>query len=208
MWRAALLLMLAIISITSTVGPIEARLAARLGRALEARISRPMLAADWRVDGIIVLGGSTTRVAAALDLARALPEAAVVLSGPGPSEIDLARTTIAGSRLLVDRRAQNTFENALMSKQLVRPRPGACWLVVTSAVHMPRAVASFKAVGFPVVPWPVEDTPRQQSAASGWIWHEVFGLLGYRAAGRTQDVLPRCPDGFCTAGASRPVCGS
>src|SRR5690606_39827899 len=30
------------------------------------------------------------------------------------------------------------------------------WLLVTSAFHMPRSVAVFRAVDFPVVPWPTD----------------------------------------------------
>ena len=46
-------------------------------------------------------------------------------------------------RVLLEDRARNTYENAVFSKQLMKPKPGERWLLVTSAVHMPRAIGCF-----------------------------------------------------------------
>jgi uncharacterized SAM-binding protein YcdF (DUF218 family) len=168
---------------------IDAAVTLKAARALEGRIAPADL--PTTLTGIIVLGGSPTRVKAALKIADRFPGIPVVLSGPGSSEIALARSiAVSTTPVTIDRRATTTYENALYSKDLIAPRSGECWVVVTSAVHMPRALGAFEAVGFPVVPWPVKDTPSHPAARSGWVWHELFGLMGYWAFGRSNALYP------------------
>jgi hypothetical protein len=57
---------------------------------------------------------------------------------------------------LLEDRSRNTVENAVFSKALARPRLGERWLLVTSGYHMPRSVGTFRKVGFPVEPYPVD----------------------------------------------------
>ncbi len=171
--------------------PVEARLVKIVARWLENRITRPALPAGAHVGGIIVLGGASSRVRAALVLAERFQDAPIVLSGPGDGEIAVARDALGQStRLRIDRRPTTTYENARFSKDLVAPRSDACWAVVTSAIHMPRAIGAFQAVGFSVLPWPVNDTPLTTEVLSAKVWHEVLGLVGYRAFGRSSSVFP------------------
>ena len=90
-----------------------------------------------------------------------------------------------------------------MSKALAAPKPGERWLLVTSAHHMPRAIACFRNAGFPVEAYPVDwrtsgagdltgpfralapGLARTDAAA-----HEWLGLLGYWATGRILELLP------------------
>jgi putative transposase len=53
-------------------------------------------------------------------------------------------------------RSQTTFEDALYSAALLKPKPSERWLLVTLALHMPRAVKCFRSAGFQVQPYPVE----------------------------------------------------
>ena len=73
--------------------------------------------------------------------------------------------------------------------------PAQAWLLLTSASHMPRALATFRKAGWNVTPYPVDfragtHTPwTQYSLAEGakkWhlALHELAGLLAYRLAGR------------------------
>jgi uncharacterized SAM-binding protein YcdF (DUF218 family) len=51
--------------------------------------------------------------------------------------------------------SRDTWENAVFTRDLVKPKPGETWLLVTSAWHMPRSVGIFRRLGFDVIPYPV-----------------------------------------------------
>lgn len=183
-------------------------------------------------DGIIVLGGSidsdvsaarnaletdasAERIFAMLDLARRYPRARIVFSGGSANLIadSVAEAPIAGrlladfgvaaDRIVLENSSRTTTENATMTRDLVAPKPGERWLLVTSAFHMPRSVGVFRAAGFDIEPYPVDWRTR------GWIdlrWpfdklsaglartdvavHEWVGLIAYRLSGRTAELLP------------------
>ena len=136
-------------------------------------------------DGIVVLGGvlnpyisrarhditfnpSVERLMAAVDLSRQYPDARIVFSGgnsnlifPGIAESDIAirfleRSGVPSERIVLDRTARNTMENAIGAKRVAAPKPGERWLLVTTASHMPRAIGLFRAAGFPVEAYPVD----------------------------------------------------
>jgi len=197
---------------------------------LEDRFPRPEL--TEAVDGIIVLGGSVDtlvsrgrgvtalneaaeRLSEGAALARRFPDARLVFSGgsgdilyEGTTEAVgakwlFARLGIAPERLVLEDRSRNTAENAAFTRDLLRPEPGERWLVVTSAFHMPRAMGCFRAVGFEVIPWPVD----YRTSGGDDIWRffpraseglrrvdlatkEWAGLLAYYATGRTTAFLP------------------
>jgi uncharacterized SAM-binding protein YcdF (DUF218 family) len=58
------------------------------------------------------------------------------------------------------------------------------WLLVTGALHMPRAVASFEKAGFRIEPWPVNGATSEASMVSSAV-HEWIGLIAYRLLDRT-----------------------
>ena len=154
-------------------------------------------------DGIIVLGGtSNTGIIAASKLSRAYPKARITFSGYHIGAlytfVDLGGDS---ARVSVESRPRTTFEDALYSAALLRPKPGERWLLVTAASHMPRAVGCFRAAGFEVEPYPVEfstggalfalDATGSAAfrlldvAAKEWI-----GLVAYRLMGRTNTLFP------------------
>src|SRR5215469_11110570 len=136
-------------------------------------------------DGIIVLGGAidpdlsvvhgqtalndaAERVTAVAELARQYPSARIVYSGgsanlirEGAMEADYVGRLfesfgIARDRIILERRSRNTAENAAFSKELVGPKQGERWLLVTSAFHMPRSIGTFRKAGFAVEAYPVD----------------------------------------------------
>jgi uncharacterized SAM-binding protein YcdF (DUF218 family) len=194
---------------------------------LEARFSQPELPA--RVDGIVLLGGAVriaataahgqvalsgaaSRITETLVLARRFPAAKVLVTGGDPaiipdrpSEAETTRSLLVAlgldeQRLLIEPQARNTFENALYAKRLAEPEPGAVWLLVTSAAHMPRAVGCFRTVGWAVLPYPVDyqtgaydlDSVSLESRLSliDFAVHEWIGLAAYRLLGRTDALFP------------------
>jgi uncharacterized SAM-binding protein YcdF (DUF218 family) len=58
--------------------------------------------------------------------------------------------------LWLETRSQNTYENALYSKQLLDEKGISKIILITSAMHMPRAVALFQKQGLDVIPVPVD----------------------------------------------------
>jgi uncharacterized SAM-binding protein YcdF (DUF218 family) len=197
---------------------------------LEQRFPRADLAGE--VDGIVVLGGAEEariwveraghalneageRFTEAVALARRYPKAKVAFTG-GASELltapkvgaDAARAIfadlgLAEARLLLERKARDTWENAVLVKALAQPKSGERWLLVTSAWHMPRAIGVFRQAGFPVEPWPVDyrtaglwDALRPFEAPADGLkrfdtaLREWIGLAVYRASGRTSALFP------------------
>jgi len=58
--------------------------------------------------------------------------------------------------LWLETKSRNTYENALYSAEMLAENGIQTILLVTSAMHMPRAVALFEAQGFEVIPLPVD----------------------------------------------------
>jgi uncharacterized SAM-binding protein YcdF (DUF218 family) len=166
-------------------------------------------------DGIVVLGGGIERVIAAVKLSRQYPKIRVVYSGGNPdlvraddaAEADLAEPQLIGlglerDRLLLDRQARNTQENAEFAKAIARTTTGERWLLVTSAYHMPRAIGIFRKVGFAVEAYPLDHWKKRDELLPlhTTFWDRVrltdlavrewIGLIAYRLAGRTTELFP------------------
>jgi uncharacterized SAM-binding protein YcdF (DUF218 family) len=171
--------------------------------------------ANGAPDGIVVLGGGVERVIAAVKLSRQYPKMRVVYSGGNPdlvqgdgaAEADLAEPQLVAlglerERLLLDRQARNTQENAEFAKALARPKPGERWLLVTAAYQMPRAVGIFRKVGFTVEAYPLDHWKKRDELLplhttfldrvrlTDLAVREWIGLIAYRLAGRTTELLP------------------
>ena len=100
-------------------------------------------------------------------------------------------------------RSRTTRENAVYTRELVEPKPGERWLLVTSSWHMPRAIGCFRQVGFDVTAYPVDFRTRGPSdrvrpfqyASEGLrrldlATKEWAGLIGYRLMGYVPEIFP------------------
>jgi uncharacterized SAM-binding protein YcdF (DUF218 family) len=183
-------------------------------------------------DGMIVLGGainpersaarsmvsindSAERVTEIAALARRFPEARIVFTGgsanlliAGPPEsafmLDLLESFgVPRTRVILEERSRNTVENARFTKSLIEPKPGERWLLVTSAIHMPRAIGAFRQAGLPVEAYPVDwRTDGWSDVWKGPFWpleglgktdfavKEFAGLLAYWLAGYSSELFP------------------
>ncbi len=147
-------------------------------------------------------------------LARRHPGIPIVFSGTGSIEADgvdlseaatmaraVAAAGIDAGRFVLERRARTTWENAVFSHRMIEPRPGARWLLVTPAWHMPRSIGAFRAAGWDgIVAAPsLGETVRRAgpTASPGRRLHlfdvaarEWSGLLAYRLLGRSSALYP------------------
>lgn len=204
-------------------------LAALVALPLENRF--PRQTEPERVDGIIMLGGAVNphltanrgdpsvndaaeRLFAFADLIRRHPEARAVSTGgsgvvfgQGLKEDKTVRAVLAqvgvpDDRVIYEAESRNTWENALFSQALVAPKPGERWVLVTSAIHMPRSVGIFRKLGWSVTPYPVDYRTRRNAAPFapaeldrplvllGDAVREWLGLLSYRLMERTDALFP------------------
>lgn len=99
--------------------------------------------------------------------------------------------------LVLEEDSRDTYENALYSAQIARSRGWSRLLLVTSAAHMRRAVAVFRAQGMHVLPAPADlravpkpltmrrFMPQARALENTTAaLHEYIGLLAYAARGR------------------------
>ena len=79
-----------------------------------------------RITGVIALGGSPARAREAARIASLYPGAKLIVTGASEQEYAAAQSYSLGpDRLIREPQARNTFENALFSKRLAKPRPGS-----------------------------------------------------------------------------------
>ncbi|NLH83647.1 MAG: YdcF family protein, partial [Phyllobacteriaceae bacterium] len=147
-------------------------------------------------------------------LARRWPDVPVVLSGTGSISADgtdlseagtMARLLVAAGirsdRLILERRSRTTRENATLSHEMVRPAPGARWLLVTPAWHMPRSIGAFRGAGWDGIvaapslgehldPSNVNEPPSERLRLVDVMSREWLGLVAYRLLGRSPSLFP------------------
>lgn len=172
-----------------------------------------------RYRGQPALTGGAERMTEFVALARRFPQARLVFSGgsgllfdPAAKESETARLFfaqmgIAPARILFEADSRNTYENAVYTFRLVRPKPGERWVLVTSAMHMPRAVGVFRKAGWTPVPYPVDFQTYGPDQAgfginmlSGLVTlsvglREWAALAAYRILGRTDAIFPAPREG-------------
>jgi uncharacterized SAM-binding protein YcdF (DUF218 family) len=189
----------------------------------------PVPAAPACIDGIVVLSGGEATVESARhgvllledapmryvvlsDLMSRYPAARVIFTGGSGwlgadpiSEDDVARDVMTKlhldlSRVRFDAKARSTWENAVNAKELAQPKKEERWVLLARASQMPRAVGSFRILGWDILPWPTDYVrvgPDWVSPyPSGRFWslylaeHEWIGLFAYWMTGRSSELFP------------------
>jgi uncharacterized SAM-binding protein YcdF (DUF218 family) len=161
-----------------------------------------------KVQWIVVLGGghrsqpglpassypdtaSLYRIVEGIRLHRGIPDSRIIFSGGGlvdsmstaTAGADLARALgVSADRIVVEARPESTAQEARLIREIVRGDP---FLLVTSAVHMPRAVMLFRGQGLNPIPAPTEHRSggtrgllpslRRISDADA-VFHELVGI--------------------------------
>ncbi len=160
------------------------------------------------------LSGGAERLTEFVAMARRRPELRLVYTGGSGSltRQDLKETLVARrffgeigldpTLVVYEDQSRNTHENAVMTHALIRPKPDETWVLITSAMHMPRSVGVFRKAGWKVLPYPVDyktdgtgefrymvgigrGLGNLSAAIKEWV-----GLFAYRALGRTDSLFP------------------
>jgi len=156
----------------------------------------------YQAHGQVPLGEAAERMSVPVGLMRQHSKLELFFSGgegrlltTGVAEAELAKAFyeqqgVNMARVALESGSRNTRENAQQVAKLLGDRCKQPWLLVTSAWHMPRAMAEFSAVGCHVTPYSVDfmtgaSTPwTDYSLAYSLVrWqtalHEWLGLLVY-----------------------------
>ncbi|MCC6642434.1 MAG: YdcF family protein [Deltaproteobacteria bacterium] len=185
--------------LVASCGPI----ARDLGRSLEWQ--HPAPAEPPAADAIVLLGGFTLpirpprlRIELDQDANRLLGALALYRSGKAPllyvagGRLDLFETLgpeapdiaallrelgVPETAMLLETSSRNTYENAVEAKRILGSRGVRRILLVTSALHMPRAVGLFRHQGFDVVPYPTDFHVVEIPEASGGSAWSVIDLV-------------------------------
>lgn len=162
---------------------------------------------DGRGHDLPALGRGADRIVAPLPLLRRYPQMRIVFTGgdgslfnPGEAEAEVAKVFLAAmgvdmSRVLFESRSRNTYENATFSRDVPGVDIRQRWLLVTSASHMPRALATFQKAGWNVAPYPVDYYSSHETqwlsyslmrGIGAWetVLYEYVAMAAYRLAGR------------------------
>ncbi len=220
--RAALVVLLVALAWTWTLAtPFAAQ---ALARSLEARFE-PRDADDLPpVDAIVVLGGGVSpqatprpghnllqgadRIWFGAELYRAGKAPLVIVTGArpfldaGPTAAAAAgdvlqRLGVPGEAVVAPGRSRRTFTDAQVVHARLEKRDLTSVLLVTSAMHMPRALATFRRAGIEAFPAPTDYEVTHARGVDEYAWlpdaaafwqsgralHEYVGLLWYRWQG-------------------------
>lgn len=175
-----------------------------LRNGLDNQYSSKSLAPSIRADAIVILGGGPlpatsgdwlrddarskdTRLGVGLKLYRERRAPVILLSG-GRYEAERMAKLLQGqgvqrSRILIEDQSESTHENAKYTSLILSRTHKSQILLVTSSIHMRRALASYRSEGIRSTPVPAPDTSQSfpQMTPSPWPRQEAF-LLTKRCA--------------------------
>ena len=140
----------------------------------------------WRSRGQVQLTEAAERMTQAVVLLRQYPHLQLIYTGsegcrgadPAGIVVGAPQTArffadmgVPPSRMILEGDSTNTYENATFTAVLPEVDVRQPWLLLTSAAHMPRALATFRKAGWNVMPYPVD----YQTAVKRRWWH--FSLV-------------------------------
>ena len=161
------------------------------------------------------------RIVETVMLARKFPEAKIAFSGGDAGILYKSGTEAAGAqrlltemgvatdRLILELDARDTYENAVYLKaelsRLDLLGPGKRWVLITSAYHMPRAMASFRQAGLRCGAvaggLPHARASRPHAPVRQGLGGLTSGRCGHAGMGRAVRLLARGTERFAVPGA-------
>lgn len=148
---------------------------------------------DGRGHGQIALGCAGERVVVPVPIMNQYPHMRLLFTGGDASifpgrrepEADVARAYFERmgtdmARVMTESASRNTFENAILGRAVSGIDANKPWLLVTSASHMPRALATFRKAGWNVTPYPVDYVTK---VADYWFSYGLYdGISAWQTA--------------------------
>ncbi|MEQ9607194.1 MAG: YdcF family protein [Kiloniellaceae bacterium] len=169
--------------------------------------------------GQAVLNGAAERLTTAMALHRTLADKTLIVTGfsgrlqpQGWNEAEITarlfeQQGVDMARVRFEAQSRNTAENARLTAAMIGAMTGAMtgpaerpWVLITSAWHLPRAVAAFRAENLDVLPYPVDfrtapaqlTWPRDIGSSlglAGIALHEWLGMLVYWLSGNGAELF-------------------
>lgn len=157
----------------------------------------------------IQFNNSSDRGLAFLKLLTKYPEKRFVFTGGSPRilyqqedkneaelfEKELNTYSVNKKNVLFEKKSRDTFENALYTYDLVKPKETEKWVIITSAFHMHRAMLLFESAGWKnITAYPVDYRAEKQYSISfsdnlklfEIAQKEYFALLWYTLTGKVS----------------------
>jgi len=225
-FATSVLLITLIFAIAPSILPIKDI----LYQNLEKRLKKPIVM-PANVDGILVLGGSLDwnvsnaraqlntnehgeRLLAAAALAKKYPTAKLVFTGMYREDVINDFKTIpnddslifgneySGREVVFLGKSRSTYEDMLQAIETIKPQRGQRWILVTSAAHLARAHLTAKALGWTLIPYPVDYQTSgklklkpdlkilKNLTELDPIFREWGAIFVYKKLGRTKQLLP------------------
>jgi len=186
-------------------------------KPLEIKYHGINIFAETDIDAIVILGGgiiigpdsnylnphALQRIYKSVLLLKKMDVPIIVTGGKslgrnGPPEAQIMAKVLENmgvdfEKIIVEPRAKNTYENSFYTNEICKKRNWKNLILVTSAVHMERAMRCFKIFDVKVVPCPTDY--RYDYSSLSWIdfiptqealdanlaaIHEFLGLLWYK----------------------------
>jgi len=150
-----------------------------LGGCMDAHLSH--------IYNTAIINGSCERILDGIKLHKKFPELPMIYSGgSGSVHNQSQKGADAAKRLMQDmgvntqnirfeRASKNTYENMLLSKNMTKKDNQKPWLLITSALHMPRASRVFCHGGWNIQPYPVDYNTRKER-----VWNTISPLHNFQ----------------------------
>jgi uncharacterized SAM-binding protein YcdF (DUF218 family) len=161
----------------------------------------------WEDHGQVALNDAAERMTVPVALLQRNPHLRLLFTGgegallgeglteAGRAKLFFDSLGVPAQQVLYESASRTTHENALLSAQLPGVDPAQPWLLLTSAWHMPRAMATFQKAGWNVTAYAVDYSTGIQTrwtdyslykGAKKWqmALHEMLGWWAYQVTGR------------------------
>ena len=123
--------------------------------------------------GIPIYNMAGARILEFIQLALKHPDKPIIFTGTAAEAANAEKVFesvgIDMNRVTIESAAKDTRDNAQNSYDLVQPKAGSKWVLVTSAFHMPRSVGLFRKAGWDVIPYPVNHLGSGDYSKLSWL---------------------------------------